>query len=136
MNANDRGAMEDGGDKGGDACRFPCVDGDLLSAVQRGKRVAEEGFPGQAGEKGRLARQESVILAEFLAEPVAGIEDDGFRCNSGAGRSGETFGEACADGLEECIWRKLRLRTPFARTAAGMHEDDAAADVCADRGNA
>lgn len=117
----------------GQAGRFARVDGRLPTTVQTGKSMAEEGFSGETGEQWAAEREEfalagkdCIVLVVFFAEAIAGIENDGFRCDAGLPGEGEAFGEAGADKVEQVRGGKFGLCAPLIGAAAGMHQDDAA----------
>ena len=134
VHADDGCAIEDCGRQGGDSDGFAGIDGRWFATMQAGEGVAEEGFSREAGEEraaegeeGALAGQKSVVFVEFLAKAVAGVEDDGFDGNAGLTGDGEAPGEAVADEVQQIVGREFWLFAPLVGTAAGVHQDDAAA---------
>lgn len=140
MDADDRSSVEDRDGHRGDAGVLAGIHGRGFAAEERRKRVAEEGFAAEAGEERtaereelRLTGEQGVILAEALAESVAGIENDGFGLDSGGLRGGKAGSETVADCGEHFIGRKLRLRAPFFGTPTRVKEDDARTGCGADQ---
>jgi hypothetical protein len=83
-----------------------------------------------------LTSEKCVVLAEALAESVAGVEDNRFGRDSGAFGGSETCGQALAHCGKERVGLKLRLRAPLLGPPARVREHHCCVKLGTDFGHA
>lgn len=98
--------------------------------------VPEKRLAGNAGEQ-RLAEREQlvevgeerVVFVVDLAEAETRIEDDAIAGDAGGEGAIESGSETGLDEGHDFGGSEARLRAPFVRASAGVHEDDGAAQI-------